>query len=78
MGFLRKSADPPDIDAEFADFLVDLPGGQDPVSDLSVLLEGSGLPFNEHSFYFKNIVVKDVIAEVLRSAGWDGIFMSQI
>lgn len=69
-GLLQKRAGEPDIDVEeFADFLSDLPGGPDVVPDVSLLLDGSAGGFSEGAFFFRNIVVQDVITEVLRLRG---------
>lgn len=83
-GGLRKRLGPLAIDVEeYADFLIDLPGGPDPVADLSVLFEGTSREFSEVAFHFRNFKVADIIVEVLRlrgscSTGWDEIIMSQI
>lgn len=56
----------PDV---FADFLFNLPGGPDPRPNLLELILEPGV-FNADAFYFKNIVIEDVVKECFRCKGY--------
>lgn len=71
------------LPTDFADFLLNLPGGEDPRPDFEVILDCIGRDFDPGRFYFSNITTEEVIREVLKFQGYraigpDGIHMRQL
>lgn len=69
--------------ADFADFLLDVPGGPGPCPNFEVLLLSIDLAFDPVKFYFKNVTTEDIIREVLKLSGYqalgpDDVHMSQL
>lgn len=67
---------------DFADFLLNLPGGRDPRPNLYELIPESGT-FEPGAFFFKNIELEDAVREVFRCSGYrcvgaDGIYAKQV
>lgn len=54
---------------DFADFLLDFSGGPDPCLDLFSLIPEQG-EFNANVYYFRNIVLGDVVKESFRCSGY--------
>lgn len=68
---------------DFADSLLNLPGGSDPNPDFESILGSMGTDFDPGRFYFRNTTTEDVKGEVLKLRGYraigpDGIYMNQL
>lgn len=67
----------------YADFLLDLTGGPDPVQDLYGLIPDPYGDFALDAFFFKNLTLKNVLLETVRCCGSrcavsDGIYIKQV
>lgn len=68
---------------EYAAFILILPSGPDPISDLESLLASSSTAFSSEAFFFSNISHSDVIRELTRLRGYrcvgdDGIHVQEL
>lgn len=68
---------------EYATFLLNLPGGPNPIPDVGILLATCSTTFLTDAFFFSNITLLEVLRELTRLRGYryvgdDGIHIQQL